>query len=112
MLDTYLAYKDESIIDYLKQYPAKMIDEKGNITGYKYEDFNLDNTRPARYILRMNNLFPEKKNEKALKTLFKQLENSLVQRTECGGTKLYTHTRYGSTAYIWDIRSTQWEHLY
>ena len=65
MLDTYLAYKDESIIDYLKQYPAKMIDEKGNITGYKYEDFNLDNTRPARYILRMNNLFPEKKNEKA-----------------------------------------------
>jgi unsaturated rhamnogalacturonyl hydrolase len=74
MLDTYLAYKDESIIDYLKQYPAKMIDEKGNITGYKYEDFNLDNTRPARYILRMNNLFPEKKNEKALKTLFKQLE--------------------------------------
>ena len=74
MLDTYLAYKDESIINYLKQYPAKMIDEKGNITGYKYEDFNLDNTRPARYILRMNNLFSEKKNEKALKTLFKQLE--------------------------------------
>lgn len=74
MLDTYLAYKDESIINYLKQYPAKMIDENGNITGYKYEDFNLDNTRPARYILRMNNLFPEKKNEKALKTLFKQLE--------------------------------------
>lgn len=74
MLDTYLAYKDESIIEYLKLYPEKMIDDKGNITGYKYEDFNLDNTRPARYILRMNNLFPEKKNEKALKTVFKQLE--------------------------------------
>lgn len=28
MLDTYLTYKDESIIDYLKQYPAKMIDER------------------------------------------------------------------------------------
>ena len=74
MLDTYLAYKDESIINYLKQYPAKMIDEKGNITGYKYEDFNLDNTRPGRYILRMNMLYPEKKQEKALKTIFKQLE--------------------------------------
>ena len=74
MLDTYLAYKDESIINYLKQYPAKMIDEKGNITGYKYEDFNLDNTRPGRYILRMYQLFPEKKLEKALKTIFKQLE--------------------------------------
>ena len=47
MLDTYLHYKDgkstfkgadaeannEAIINYLKEYPAKMIDEKGNITG-------------------------------------------------------------------------------
>ena len=74
MLDTYLAYKDESIINYLKQYPAKMIDEKGNITGYKYEDFNLDNTRPGRYILRMNMLYPEKKLDKAVRTIFKQLE--------------------------------------
>jgi len=74
-LDTYLAYKDESIIEYLKKYPAKMIDEKGNITGYKYEDFNLDNVRTARFILRMYNLFPENKDRKALETLFKQLEN-------------------------------------
>ena len=58
----------------MKGYPAKMIDEKGNITGYNYEEFNLDNTRPARFILRMNQLFPEKKNEIALKTIFKQLE--------------------------------------
>lgn len=74
MLDTYLATKDNSIIDYLKLYPQKMIDAKGNIEGYKYEDFNLDNTRPARFILRMNELFPEEKNMKALKTVFKQLE--------------------------------------
>lgn len=74
LLDTYLAHKNEKIIDYLKVYPAKMIDEKGNITGYKYEDFNLDNTRPARFILRINRLFPEKKNDKALQTVFKQLE--------------------------------------
>lgn len=74
LLDAYLASKDESIINYLKQYPAKMIDEKGNITGYEYSAFNLDNTRPARFILRMNELFPEKKNELALKTIFKQLE--------------------------------------
>lgn len=74
LLDTYLSAKNEKIINYLKEYPAKMIDEKGNITGYKYEDFNLDNTRPARFILRMNRLFPEKKNEIALQTVFKQLE--------------------------------------
>lgn len=77
MLDTYEHYKDgnNAILDYLKEYPAKMIDEKGNITGYKYEDFNLDNVRTAKFILRMHNLFPTKGTEKALKTLFKQLKN-------------------------------------
>ncbi len=77
MLDTYEHYKEgnNAILDYLKEYPAKMIDEKGNITGYKYEDFNLDNVRTAKFILRMHNLFPTKGTEKALKTLFKQLQN-------------------------------------
>ena len=77
MLDTYEHYKEgnNAILDYLKEYPAKMIDEKGNITGYKYEDFNLDNVRTAKLILRMHNLFPTKGTEKALKTLFKQLQN-------------------------------------
>ncbi len=76
MLDTYEAYKGratEAILEYLKEYPAEMIDEQGNITGYKYEDFNLDNVRTAKFILRMHNLFPTKGTEKALKTLFKQL---------------------------------------
>lgn len=77
MLDTYEHYKEgnNAILDYLKEYPAKIIDEKGNITGYKYEDFNLDNVRTAKFILRMHNLFPTKGTEKALKTLFKQLQN-------------------------------------
>ena len=74
LLDAYLACKDESIIEYLKQYPAQMIDEKGKITGYDYSAFNLDNTRPARFILRMGQIFPEKKNQIAVKTVFKQLE--------------------------------------
>ncbi len=74
LLDTYLKYKDEHILNYLKEYPAKMIDEKGNVTGYKYEDFNLDNVRTARFILRMYNLEPQKKDLIALKTIFKQLE--------------------------------------
>ena len=74
LLDTYLKYKDERILNYLKEYSAKMIDEKGNVTGYKYEDFNLDNVRTARFILRMYNLEPQKKDLIALKTIFKQLE--------------------------------------
>lgn len=75
MLDTYIKYKDQSIIDYLKEYPVTMIDARGNITGYNYKDFNLDNVRTARFLYRMNQMFPAKNQEKALKTLFRQLEN-------------------------------------
>ncbi len=74
MLDTYLAYKDESIIDYLKQYCEEMIDEKGDIKTYKIEDYNLDQIRTGKFVLRWDQLYPEKKNLTALKTLFKQLE--------------------------------------
>jgi unsaturated rhamnogalacturonyl hydrolase len=74
LLDTYLTYNDSSIINYLKEYPAKMIDDKGNVAGYKYQDYNLDNVRTARFILRMNNLNHEKKLDLALKMFFKQLE--------------------------------------
>lgn len=74
MLDTYYRYKDEAIAEYLKEYPAKMIDAQGNITGYKLEDYNLDNVRTAKFIYRMNELFPAENQKKALATLFSQLE--------------------------------------
>ncbi len=75
MLDTYKAYKDESIYNWLKEYPAKMIDENGQGVGYKYEDFNLDNVRPGKVLLAMYQLNPVEKDLKLLKTLFKQLQN-------------------------------------
>jgi len=81
-LDTYLTYGDEEIMTYLKKYPATMIDEKGNITGYKLQDYNLDNVRTARFILRMYNINPTDKELIALKTLFKQLEKQ--PRTKAG----------------------------
>ncbi|MBM6991854.1 MAG: glycoside hydrolase family 88 protein [Prevotella sp.] len=74
MLDTYLKYNDAKILDYLRAYPAKMIDAKGNITGYDLKDYNLDNVRTARFIYRMNRMEPQPNLDKALKTLFKQLE--------------------------------------
>ena len=75
MLDTYKAYKDETIYNWLKEYPAKMIDENGQGVGYKYEDFNLDNVRPGKVLLAMYQLNPVEKDLKLLKTLFKQLQN-------------------------------------
>ncbi|MDO4160999.1 MAG: glycoside hydrolase family 88 protein, partial [Prevotellaceae bacterium] len=75
MLDTYLAYKDESIVKYLKEYCDTMIDKKGNILTYDIKDYNLDQIRTGKFVLRWNQLYPEKKNLKAIKTLFKQLED-------------------------------------
>ena len=74
MLDTYLAYKDESILDYLKKYPERMINEKCEATGYKYEDFNLDNVRPGKFLLELYKLDSKPNVLVTLKKLFKQLE--------------------------------------
>ncbi len=74
MLDAALASGDESIIEYLKAYCERMIDEKGNIDGYDNKDYYLDQIRTGKVVLRWEQLYPEKKNLTALKTLFKQLE--------------------------------------
>ncbi|MBR1463680.1 MAG: glycoside hydrolase family 88 protein [Prevotella sp.] len=74
MLDTYKQYNDVSIYEYLKEYPAKMIDEKGGANGYKYEDFNLDNVRPGKFLIAMYKKDPQPNHLLMLKTLYKQLE--------------------------------------
>lgn len=75
MLDTYLRYHDDSLLKYVESYPEKMISDKGEVTGYHYKDFNLDNIRTAKFICRMQQLAPRKGNEEALKTFFKQLQH-------------------------------------
>lgn len=74
MLDTYNRYGNEAIKDYCKLYTDTMIDAKGNIRGYRLEDYNLDQIRTGHFVARMYQQFPEKKNLKALQTLMKQLE--------------------------------------
>lgn len=75
MLDTYRAYNDESILKYVEEYPDKMIDKDGNITGYSYKAFNLDNCRPAHFLINLYELYPQEGIKKAMATIFKQLEN-------------------------------------
>ncbi|MCF0193414.1 MAG: glycoside hydrolase family 88 protein, partial [Prevotella sp.] len=79
MLDTYLTYKDNAknsdIITYLHEYAKEMINDKGDIQGYKIEDYNLDQIRTGKYILRMEQLFPEAKNKLACDLLWSQLQN-------------------------------------
>lgn len=75
MLDVYLTYQNSSVLNYLKEYPQKMISSKGSISGYSYEAFNLDNVRPGHFLLRYYQLLPVDKEKTALTTLFMQLEN-------------------------------------
>ena len=83
MLDTYLAYGDKTVLDYCKMYTDKMIDAEGNITGYKLEDYNLDNIRTGHFVARLYELQPEPKNLKAMQMLMTQLKDQ--PRTEADG---------------------------
>lgn len=75
MLDTYLAYGGNEILEYVSRYPEKMITPEGKVTGYKLEDFNLDNVRTARFVHKMNKVAHRSGNDIALRTLFSQLQN-------------------------------------
>ena len=74
MLDTYLKYGGEEIRKYCQMYTDKMIDEKGDITGYNILDYNLDNIRTGHFVTRMYQKWPEAKNLLAMQTRMKQLQ--------------------------------------
>ena len=75
LLDTYRVHGGDSILNYLHTYRQKMIDERGDVVGYDYNAFNLDNVRPAKFILRMQQYGARKGEKIALKTFMKQLLN-------------------------------------
>ena len=75
ILDCYKTYGDTIFANYVGRYPGQMVKEDGSVVGYNYDEFNLDNIRPARLLLQYNRLFPEAKVTNALPTFFKQLEN-------------------------------------
>lgn len=74
ILDTYLKYGGDDLKAYCQLYTDTMIDAKGQIRGYRLEDYNLDQIRTGHFVSRMYKEFPEKKNLIALQTLMRQLE--------------------------------------
>ena len=73
LLDVYHVYGGDSIRNYLTAYCKKMIDQQGKVIGYDYNAFNLDNIRPAKFILKMQQYASTQGEKKALKTFMKQL---------------------------------------
>lgn len=74
MLDTYLRYGDKRIWDYCQEYTDTMINDNGDIRGFKYKDYNLDNIRTGHFVARMYQQNPEAKNLKAMQTMMRQLK--------------------------------------
>ncbi len=75
MLDTYLRYGGQKIMDYCQMYTDTMINDKGDIRGYNILDYNLDNIRTGHFVTRMYQQHPEAKNLLAMKTMMKQLQD-------------------------------------
>ncbi|MCR4995534.1 MAG: glycoside hydrolase family 88 protein [Bacteroidales bacterium] len=74
MLDTYLRYGDEKILDYCEEYIDTMISSNGEIRGYHLEEYNLDHVRTGHFVTRMQHLQPDSRKLKALYTLMNQLD--------------------------------------
>jgi len=74
MFDTYLAYRNDSILNYCRSYTDRMIDGKGRISGYNLADYNLDNVRTGHFVNRMYDEVPEEKNLMAVGELLRQLD--------------------------------------
>ncbi len=87
MLDTYLRYGDQNIMNYLQMYIDTIISPEGEIRGYKLNDYNLDNIRTGHFLARMYQLHPEVKTLAAIHTLMRQLEEQ--PRTD--GDSVYWH---------------------
>ena len=74
MLDTYLRYGNDDILQYCQMYTDTMINAQGDIRGYRLEDYNLDQIRTGHFVTRMYEHHPEEKNLKAIETLMRQME--------------------------------------
>ena len=74
MFDTYLRYGGQNIMDYCTMFTDTMIGAKGDIRGYRLEDYNLDQVRTGHFVARMYQHHPQPRLLKAMKTLSRQLE--------------------------------------
>ena len=99
MLDTWRAYQNADVLKYLKEYPARMIDVNGNIIGYKQSEYNLDNVRPARFVLRMNRLFVDDPatrtfgTDRAVANVYTQMQSHPRTMMGKGGRGVFWHKK-------------------
>ena len=93
MLDTYLRYGDQTILDYCQMYTDTMIGPSGEIRGYRPEDYNLDNIRTGHFVARMYEELTRRQSPKAahLRPALQLMLRQLQQQPRTVADRVFWH---------------------
>lgn len=101
MMKVYAATGNRAFYDYGRSYADKMIDEEGNILGYKPQEYNIDRLNSGKFLF---GLYEETRDERYKKALFHLREQLKTHpRTSEGGfwhKQIYTHQMWLDGLYM------------
>lgn len=101
MMEVYAATGNRAFYDYGRSYADKMIDEEGNILGYKPQEYNIDRLNSGKFLF---GLYEETRDERYKKALFHLREQLKTHpRTSEGGfwhKQIYTHQMWLDGLYM------------
>lgn len=101
MMEVYAATGNRAFYDYGRSYADKMIDEEGNILGYKPQEYNIDRLNSGKFLF---GLYKETRDERYKKALFHLREQLKTHpRTSEGGfwhKQIYTHQMWLDGLYM------------
>ena len=75
MLDTYLRYGGQDILNYCQEYVDTMIDARGHIRNYDLQEYNLDHVRTGHFLARLYQQNSQPQLRLAMQTLMRQLDH-------------------------------------
>lgn len=101
MMEVYAATGNRAFYDYGRSYADKMIDEEGNILGYKPQEYNIDRLNSGKFLF---GLYEETRDERYKKAIFHLREQLKTHpRTSEGGfwhKQIYTHQMWLDGLYM------------
>lgn len=101
MMEVYAATGNRAFYDYGRSYADKMIDEEGNILGYKPQEYNIDRLNSGKFLF---GLYKETRDERYKKAIFHLREQLKTHpRTSEGGfwhKQIYTHQMWLDGLYM------------
>ncbi len=101
MMEVFAATGNKAFYDYGRSYADKMIDEGGNIQGYKPQEYNIDRLNSGKFLF---GLYEETRDDRYKKALFHLREQLKTHpRTSEGGfwhKQVYTHQMWLDGLYM------------